>query len=279
MKKLGVLLLLFSLAACFRTGPDPNEVPVAKVYDNYLYLSHLKGIVRPGMSPEDSVLIMQNHIQKWINNQLMLHQAEQHLTNYEKELERKLADYRTTLLIHQYKQSYTKQHLDTLIPDKEIEEYYNSYSSNFLLNSNVIRGVFLVVPKTSPETWKPRRWYRSDSPENIIELEKYCAENGIEINYFEEEWVPLNDVLNVMPAVNLTADRIMRRSYYETMDSTNYYWLKISDYRKEGTVSPLEVVKDDIKSILLNKKKFELIRELERNIFNDASNKGHVTEY
>jgi hypothetical protein len=71
----------------------------------------------------------------------------------------------------------------------------------------------------------------------------------------------------------------MRRAYYETMDSSNYYWLKISDYRQEGTVSPLDVVRDDIKSILLNKKKFELIRELERNVFNDASNKGHITEY
>ncbi|MBN1953188.1 MAG: hypothetical protein JW801_18430 [Bacteroidales bacterium] len=279
MKKLSILLLLLSLVSCFKRGPDPNEVPVAKVYDNYLYLSDLKGIVRPGIASEDSVQIIRNHIKRWINDQLLLHQAEQNLSNYEKELERKLNDYRTTLLIHKYKQSYIEQNLDTLVQEKEIQQYYHNYSSNFLLNKDMIKGLFIILPRSSPESWKPRRWYKSDSSDDFLELEKYCAENGIEMNYFEEEWIPLDNILDAMPRIYITPKQLLQRNYYEAMDSTNHYWLKISDSRAEGTASPLDIIRDDIRSILLNKKKFELIRELELNIFNDASNRGHITEY
>jgi hypothetical protein len=183
-------------------------------------------------------------------------------------------------LIYKYKQQYIKQNLDTLIPDNEIQKYYEDYSANFMLNTSILKGLFLVIPRTAPKSWQPRRWYKSDRSEDFVELEKYCAENNIEIKYFEEEWIPFKEILDLLPRRYSNPSWILRgRKSYEQMDSTYYYCLKISDYRLEGSISPLETVQEDIKSILLNKRKFELINELERNIFDDASNRGNITTY
>ena len=58
-----------------------------------------------------------------------------------------------------------------------------------------------------------------------------------------------------------------------------YYFLNAKEIAPEGTVSPLEIVKNDIQSIILNKRKIKLINELESSIYSDAQNREHFTIY
>jgi hypothetical protein len=46
----------------------------------------------------------------------------------------------------------------------------------------------------------------------------------------------------------------------------------VDEYRISDNVSPLEFVKDDIKNIILNKRKVELARQLEDEVYNEAVN-------
>ena len=274
------LLIIVLLMGCLNSRQKTDDPPVAKVYDEYLYLSELKETVPNGLSPEDSLQVSNDHIDKWIRNQLLFYQAQQNLSLDEKYLERQIEDYRTSLLIFKYEQSYIEDKLDTLIQDSLIEEYYNQYSSNFILNNHILKGVFVKVPRSAPQTWRARRLYKSDEPGHYKELEEYCFNHAEEFNYFEEEWVMLNEVLPGMPRLYMSPENLLRyRKHIEVKDSTYYYFLKISDYRLEGSVTPLEIVKDDIKSILLNKRKIQLIQELEASIYNDALDRGNFIKY
>lgn len=280
MNKLSILLLVFLLASCLNNREHQDDTPVAKVYDDYLYLTELEEIVPPGLSMEDSVLVVKDHIDKWILNQLLLYQAEQHLTLDEKYLERQIEDYRASLLIFKYEQNFIQQKLDTVVKADEIEEYYNQYSSNFILNNNMLKGIFVKIPRSAPETWKPRRWYKSEDPDHLKELEEYCFNHATEFDYFDEEWIRLDQVLPKLPRLYMSPENLLRyRKSLEVKDSTYYYFLKISDYKLKGTVTPLELVAEDIRSILLNKRKIRLIQELETNIYNDALNRGNFTKY
>jgi hypothetical protein len=58
--------------------------------------------------------------------------------------------------------------------------------------------------------------------------------------------------------------------YYETSDSEHLYFLKIDNYKISDNVSPLEFVKEDIRNILLNKRKVELARALEDEVYENA---------
>jgi hypothetical protein len=257
-----------------------EDPALARVHENILHFSDLSGIIPGGLSPEDSMLMLKDHVDKWIHNQLLLYQAELNLTEEEKNVEQQIEDYRTSLLIFKYEQEYIKKMLDTLITDEEVEEYYNNYSSNFILNNHLLKGLFIIVPRSAPDLWRVRRWYRSGNAEDLKELESYCYEHASEYKYFEEKWMYLSDILKEMPKIYIQPENILRyRKYYEVRDTNDYYFLKISDYRLESTVAPLEFIETDIKSILLNKRKIQLIQELESNIYNDALNRGNFTIY
>jgi len=280
MKKLCVFLSVIFLSACLGNGKRTDDTPVAKVYDEYLYLSELEEVVPRGLSLEDSILVVKDHIDKWIRNRLLLYQAEQHLSLEDKYIERQIEDYRTSLLIFKYEQSYIAEKLDTLISDQEIKEYYTSYSSNFVLNNNLLKGFFIKLPRTAPQSWNARRWCKSSDPEDFKLLEQYCFEHATEYDYFEEDWTRFDQVLPKLPRIYMSPQNLLRgRQYYEAWDSTHYYFLKISDYELEGSITPMEIVAEDIRSILLNKRKIQLIQELEANIYNDALNRGNFAVY
>jgi len=280
MKKVLFVYLALLAISCTKPGNLPDDPPVAKTYDNYLYSSQLKNIVPYGLSPEDSLVVIKDHIDKWIRKQLLLYQAEQNLSEENKNVEQQIEDYRTSLLIYKYEENYINQKIDTVISDEEIETYYNSYSPNFILNNNLFKGIYIQIPRTSPELYKIRSWYRSDNPDHIKKLESYCYNYATRYDYFEETWVPFDDVLNNMPKIYIRPENLLKyRKSYEIKDSTYYHFLKISDYKLTSTIAPLEFIKNDIKSILLNKRKIQLIQELEANVYNDALNRDNFNIY
>ncbi len=269
--------MIFVLAvSCTISKKPKNDPPIARAYEKYLYSSQLQEIIPKEISPQDSQVVAKDHIDKWIRNQLLLFQAEQQLSPEEKNVERQIEDYRTSLLIYKYEQDYLNQKLDTNIVDQDIEKYYNENSSNFILNNNLIKGLFIQVPRTAPDVYKVRMWYTSQNPDHIKELEKYCYKNATRYDYFEEEWEFFTKILKELPEMYTRPENILQyRKSYETKDSTYYYFLKISDFRLEGSVAPLEFIRKDIRNILINKKKIQLIQELESEIYNDALNRGN----
>jgi hypothetical protein len=50
------------------------------------------------------------------------------------------------------------------------------------------------------------------------------------------------------------------------------YFLKVDQYRISDNVSPQEFVKDDIRNIILNKRKVELAKQLEEEVYHAAQN-------
>jgi hypothetical protein len=277
-----VLLIAFVVlfVACTKSSNNKSDLVVARVYDKNLYSSQIMNIVPKGLPGVDSANIVKDHIDKWVRKELLMHQAEQYLSQEEKNVEQQIDDYRSSLLIFKYEQNFIKQKLDTFISDNEIQEYYLNHSSNFILNSPLIKGLYIEVAKKAPDIAKIRKIYRSDKAEDVSELESYCYNYASKYDYFDENWIYFNKIYNNMPETNLQPENILQsRKYFETEDSTYYYFVKISDFKLAGEVAPLELIKEDIKSILLNKKKIQLVNELESNIYNDAFNHGKFNVY
>ena len=58
--------------------------------------------------------------------------------------------------------------------------------------------------------------------------------------------------------------------YFETSDDNYLYFLRVRQYRILDNISPLEFVMDDIKNIILNKRKVELAKKLEDEVYKYA---------
>lgn len=275
-----IFILALFLVGCNSPKNKNNDKVLARVYDKTLYQSQFSGIVPSGLSAEDSTLIIRDHVDKWVRNQLLVHLAEINLTEEDKNVEQQINDYRTSLLIFKYEQNYIKEKLDTLITEQQIEKYYSDYSSNFLLNNHLIKGRYIRVSRSAPELWRVRRLYKSDDEADMMELESYCYENSANYSYFEEQWIVLDKVLDQMPDIYMKPENLLKyRKNFEVRDSMDYHFLKISDFRLESDIAPLDFIKEDIRSILLNKRKLQLIQELEASIYNDALNRENFTVY
>ena len=280
MKLLSYLTLAVILAGCAKTAPKVTEKPLARVLDHYLYKSDLAGFIPAGITGADSIAMVKDFKDRWIRNQLLLNKAELNLTDEEKNVEQQIENYRSSLLIYAYEQSYIRQKLDTVVTDAEIENFYKENQSNFILNGALMKGVFIKIPVKAPDAYKVRQWYRSDNPDNIKSMEGYCFKYATVYDHFNDGWVKLNEILPMIPAVpgNSEASIISRR-YIETRDTAFLYFLNAKEIALSGNVSPLEIVKNDIKSIILNKRKIGLINELESNVYSDAQNRDHFTIY
>lgn len=275
-----LMFILMVVAGCSRNSGNGKSVPVARVLDRYLYLDDLDGVTPSGISAADSIAVVHDFIDKWVRNQLILNKAEFNLTDEEKDVEQQIENYRTSLLIYIYEQSYIRQNLDTVITDLEILEYLNENPSNFQLTEAVLKGSFIQVPATAPEIYRLRQWCQSEDPENVADIESYCFEHAEKYDYFDDRWVNLSEVLEFLPSRLYNPENTIKyRRLVEMRDSTYYYFLTIRDYALSGEVAPIDLVMDDIRSIIMNKRKIQIVNELESNIYNDGQNRGYFTIY
>ena len=67
---------------------------------------------------------------------------------------------------------------------------------------------------------------------------------------------------------------LKRNTFFETSDTASVYLISIRDYRLRSTLAPYEYVKNDIKRIIWNSRRFEFIQSLENGIYNDALKKN-----
>lgn len=275
-----IVLLSFIAFSCNETTKEVEDKPLAKVHDSYLYASDLEGLINSSVSKEDSIIMTRNFIDDWVKKQLLMVKAELNLDDETKDIEKEIDDYRSSLLIFRYKQKLINQKLDTLITDQEIEDYYKEYSGNFVLNHHIVKALYLKISKEAPEIEKVRWWYKSNSEENKTRLEDYCYQYATKYDNFDDKWIPFNNLLMELPTNIDDQERYLR--YYkhiETEDELYYYFVKINDYNLKSTVQPLEYAQQKIKSILLNKRKFTFIDELENTVYNEALNHNEFIIY
>lgn len=280
MVRLILIILISGISFGCKRKERIDEKPVAKVFDKYLYPSNLKDIIPANISPSDSSILVNDYIDKWIRKQLLLRRAELSLTDEEKNVDIQLENYRTSLLIFKYEQSLIKQKLDTIISFEEIEKYHSDNPANFLLNNNIVKAIFLMVPRDAPNLRDLRRWYRNDTDDNLKKLEAYAFQYAEIYDYFNDDWIEFSEIEKNLPVrIDNPQNLLKYRKYYEVRDSSYYYLLNIKDYKLLGSVAPLSYVIQDIRTIIMNKRKIQLVQRLESNIYNDALNRGYFTIY
>lgn len=276
-----VIILVILLSSCPRIEPNKQEKPLARVEDMYFYPSDLPDIFNGNISAEDSAKIAKTYIQKWIKNKLLLQKAELNIPAEEqREVLKRLEDTRASLMIFEYQQQMINQKLDTVISQSEIDEFYNQHLNIFILDKNIIKTLFVQLPINSPNIPNVRQWYRSNNSEDLTKLEGYCYQYATKYDYFNENWIPFNLLLNIIPiSVNNQQSYLKYNQYIEASDSLYLYFANIRDYRLEGSNAPVEYINDNIKSIILNNRRIKFLKEIENNIYYDALSRNRFEIY
>jgi hypothetical protein len=246
---------------------------VARVHNSFLYQDELIGIIPTGTLQEDSVARVTAYVNSWIRKQLVINEAMKNIDINEAEVERKVLDYRYSLIGYEYQNYYIKQNLNDSVTEKEIETYYKDRLDNFILKQNIIQGTYIKVPKEAPRTKRIKDLMYSKKEKEIDELKSYCLSFSAAYHLADSSWIEFDKLAVNSPLAEIPNKIQFLRSYnfYETSDDEFLYFLKIDAYKISDNVSPLEFVKEDIKNIILNKRKVELARKLEDDVYENAA--------
>jgi hypothetical protein len=264
-----------------KTSDDTGK-PIARVHDKFLYASDIVGIIAPGTSKEDSTNIIKNYINSWIEQTLVLQKAEANLEESEKSMaiEKQLQDYRNSLVIYAYEKELVEQNLDTNISDEEISTYYQNNKQNFELKNNIVKVLYIKLNKQAPNIDKVKEWYRSDSASHRRNLEEYCFQFADNFYLDDNTWLYFEDLLKEIPIKTYNQEEFLKNNrQIEFQDSVNLYLVNIKGFQIKESASPLSFERDNIRNIILNKRKLELIDRMKRDIYNEALNKNYFETY
>jgi hypothetical protein len=253
-------------------GELENREAVARVNNTYLFKDELAGIAALGSSKEDSADRVEAYIDSWVRKELLIQEAARTININEAEVERKILDYRYSIIAYEFQSYYINQHLDTVFTDEEIKAYYQNNIDNFILKQNIVRATFIKVPKNAPRMNKLKDLIFSQDEEDKQSLKSFCLSFSAAYHISDSTWMIFDDLVRNSPLMEIPnkVQFLKANPYYETDDENYLYFLKVDEYRISDNVSPLEFVTDEIENIILNKRKVELAKKLEDEVYENA---------
>jgi hypothetical protein len=278
-KQVFLYFFLFVLFAACGGGKD-KENTVARVFDKTLSLKELQQALPLGLSKKDSTAFAKDFIDQWIKKNAVLKRAEGNLTENQKDVSQQLEDYRVSLLIFAYERELIRQKLDTTINPPEIEAFYKQNSANFELRSNIIRLKYIKLPVKTPNAEKAKRWFVSKRPDDLKRLEQFVNLYAVNFLLDDTNWLLLEDVIKEIPMENYSINEFNANNRFLEFDDKDYHYLvTISGFMVKDSNAPLSFEKDNIRNIILNKRKIKLVEQMQLDALNDATNDNNIERF
>ncbi|WP_298556193.1 peptidyl-prolyl cis-trans isomerase [uncultured Algibacter sp.] len=270
--KVILLLLLVLVSSCDLLKNSDEQEAIARVNNNYLYKDDIKGLVSEDASKEDSTLLIKNFIKRWATQQLFVDGAKLNLTEEKQEAFNRLVDqYKNDLYSKAYIEALVKRSINRDVSYQEAESYYSNNKEVFKLNEELIKFRYIHVNENIIDfenIKKKLKRYNNEDKRALdsisIQFKSYSLNDSI--------WIKLSQVIKKIPSVNPeNRNQLLKKSnFVQLKDSLGVYLMQINDVLVRNDTAPLEYVKPTIDQIVINKRKLEFIRELEKDITKDA---------
>jgi hypothetical protein len=267
---LTILCLLF-FCSCNYLTQDASIIPIARVNDSYLYNEDIIDLISKNTTKDDSTLIVNNFINRWATKQLLIDQSMINLSQEKQDFFNEMvSQYKTDLYTEAYKSSIISKQLDTVILKKEYEDYYNLHKRNFKLNDELLKVRYIQVDKNFLNLKvleKKIKRYDSIDKKDLINLSiKFKS-----FNLNDSIWIKSNVLIGRLPVLKEENLKVLKKpNYTQLQDSLGVYLIKIEATLKTNDIAPLSYVRPTIEQIILNKRKQDLLKKIQKDITIDA---------
>lgn len=285
MRFLSKIATIFIAATCVACQELPNyfvdDTTVARVGRKELRMSDLEQSIPQALSGADSANMVGAYIDRWIAKQLKLEEAELIFSASAGDIERKVEEYRQSLLIHKIEQYYIDNEPTTIVTDEDVEAYYNAHKSEFRLDKTIVKGRVVALSEKYRQRDKLYDMMRSPKSERQKDFKDICIKNGFMLKEFTE-WSDWSDFLAVLPTLrSRNYDSLLeKRDAVQKMSAEGQiFYFQITEVLRKGDVRPPELAREDITRILRTLRRSEAIRNREQAIRTQALESGHARIY
>ena len=272
-------ILLLCVSCNFIERKQQQEQKIAEINGKALLLSDVKDIFPTGISPEDSLQLLQSYVNNWARKQLMADLAEQYLTKEQKDVSQEIEDYRLSLLIFRYEKLYLEQRLNASVSEAAIIKLYRESPQNFILTKPIAKAVFTKISKDVPQVKRIRRIYLSSKENEQQEMAQIGFSVAEKYTGFDDQWVDAEMLSNELPLDIRQIETEWQKGSITTQTDEHEYFVRLYDIMQAGTLAPIEYVHETISDIIRNRRKQELLKELENSVFNNALDHNKLKIY
>ena len=275
-----LLTLSVSLFACKKAIQTDEPDALVKVNDRILTRNEVESLIPKGTTSADSLLLAESYIKKWVKDELVFKIAQRNLGSDKETIDKLVDAYRRSLLRYRYQEKLIQEKLSDEIQESDVLTYYDTNKEKFVLDKNLIKGLFLKVPADAPNLSEVKTWYKSGNVASLEKIEKYSIQNAAIYEYFFDKWVDFDEIRNNIPNQISNPESFLRTNKtLEVTDSSYCYLLNIRQVLLKGQVEPFEYAEPRIREILINQRKLDFIKEFEEELYNDALDGGDVIFY
>lgn len=264
-----VAMLALLMDACDRVADfEFGKTPVMEVRGKVLYYEDLMDVMPDGLNSADSANFCESYKHRWAVKNLLYDKAADKVGNM-KEINAMAEDFRRELIINEYKRQIVANRMEEISEDSIIA-YYDRKKQDFPLREAVVKGVFLKVPATSPLQDQLKQWLGDLNDENLDNIMRYCTQNALACDFFNDTWTPYHSVSAKLIENIDSNDPMLTRSTIVQKDGANVCYLRISGLVKAGQPMPVELASKEIRNIMSNKRKMDIIKAFEEQTYREA---------
>lgn len=274
---LGLVCVLL-LQSCNLKSDDSKGVVVAECYGKYLYESDLVGVVAPGSDIVDSLNRVNAFVDSWIRRELLLHQAEKNLPKEQLDFSKQIQEYQNSLVIYAYETQLAEQKLDTVVTDEEIEAYYEQNKENFQMRQTMVRAAYVILKSDCEQKSDFQKIMRDSDTLMLQRLDIMATYYAVSSYLDVDNWLRLDELLKIIPIEIYNTESFLKKNRFVMFDKDDFtYLVRFEDYLMEEDISPLDMERENIRSMILMKRKKDLLDALKSRLYEKAA-KDHAFE-
>ncbi len=216
----------------------------------------------------------------WVKRQVLLHQAENNLSAADLDFSKQLEDYRNSLVIYTYETQLIRQKLDTIVSEAEIEAYYEENKDNFQVRSTLVRAAYVILEEDCKHKDQFHKLMSDRDTLMLQNIDMLANDQAVKCYLDVDEWIRLDELTKVVPIEIYNTESFLKKNKYVRFDWNDLTCMvRFEDYLLEKSVMPMELVRDNIKEILLIRRKTELIERMKDAIYEEAKRKHGFEVY
>lgn len=267
--------LLWLYGCDLATGANDDHV-LASVGAVQLRVEDLPVGMAEGLTPKDSLAMLKRYAEAWLRRQLLYQQAASKLAGRITAIEQQVEDYRMGLYIYEYERVYEAMHLDTLVRLGEIDTFYQENREMFVLREPIARCLIVPTVGNGDAVQELKQAYKNCGYEQLQHITTLTMEANIVPLALPDTWLSLQDLKAKVPEEVYHVLKDCRARNYEIPVGEVLYLVNACQWKRAGATAPLEFCQGEVRQLVLNRRKVELLRAMEMEVVQEGVETGRA---
>ena len=253
---------------CSNFSNNNSNNLVARAGENFLYENDLPEYT----SKDDSMIKISSFIEAWAKEKVLYDLSMINLSQSKRaEIDELVENYKVDLYINSYKDLIVNSKIDSIVTAEQIDSFYTLNINNFKLNENLVKYRYIKVPNDNININRIRRYIVRVNEEDRYFLDSLNFQFA-DLKLNDSIWFTERDVISSIDFINQNnKSKYFIKNRLFTIEESNYTnFFIVDDILRSGNIPPISYLYERIKSTIVNQRKLNLLKNLNKEILNDA---------